>query len=196
MTKKQYAAYKQRKPSAVSNWIANGRITQAALIGGGNRAKIWVEQADRDLASRLDVGQQEAQLHPIAPGVANSSGDDVEVVAIRQERLTELRLRNAKLAEDAAARAGRYTLSAAVKQELGRVAGQTVATIEAGLPELATALANRFNVPQRDVLHALRTEFRSLRQRAASAFRDTAAELPAFLEDDTAGPADHRPGEQ
>jgi hypothetical protein len=187
---------KNRKPSALSNWISSGRITSAALIGSGNRAKIWVEQADRDLAQRLDVGQQEAQVHPIAPGAANSGGDDAEVSALRRERLTELQLRNARAAEEAAARTGRYTLTAAVQQKLGSVAGQTVATIEAGLPELATALANRFNLSARDVLHALRTEFRSLRQRAASAFRGAAADLPAFVDDDTAGPSDQRPGEQ
>jgi hypothetical protein len=57
-TKGQFARRKNRRPSAVSNWIANGKITPAALIGKGNAAKVWVERAEADLLASLDPSQQ------------------------------------------------------------------------------------------------------------------------------------------
>lgn len=65
VTKGKYAKMKGRAPSAVSNWIAEGKITAAALQGTGNRAQIWVEQADADLAASLDPSQQLTQRVPL-----------------------------------------------------------------------------------------------------------------------------------
>jgi hypothetical protein len=65
VTKGDFAKMKGRVPAAVSNWIADGKITAAALVGTGKFAKIWVEQAERDLAINLDPAQQAAQPHPI-----------------------------------------------------------------------------------------------------------------------------------
>lgn len=67
VSKGEFARLKQRGPSAVSNWIAHGKISAAALIGKGNAAKIWVEQAERDLAASLDPSQQVIQAVPILP---------------------------------------------------------------------------------------------------------------------------------
>ena len=67
VTKAQYAALKGRKPSNVSNWIREGKITHLALVGSGVRAQIWVEQADHDLLCTLDPSQQAAQARPFAP---------------------------------------------------------------------------------------------------------------------------------
>jgi hypothetical protein len=61
--KSLYAKLKRRAPSAISNWIKRGKISNAALIGDGRSAKIWVEQADADLARSLDPSQQVSQLH-------------------------------------------------------------------------------------------------------------------------------------
>lgn len=70
VTKGEYARLKGRQPSAVSNWIADGKISAAALVGDGNRARVWVEQADADLARNLDPAQQASQTVPIAPSLA------------------------------------------------------------------------------------------------------------------------------
>jgi hypothetical protein len=68
MTKGAYAAYKGRTPGTVSHWIADGKISAAAMVGEGHHARIWVEQADADLLRSLDPAQQAAQENPI--GVA------------------------------------------------------------------------------------------------------------------------------
>ena len=65
VTKAQYAALKGRRASSVSNWIRWGKISKRALVGDGVRARIWVEQADRDLLLTLDPSQQAAQARPI-----------------------------------------------------------------------------------------------------------------------------------
>lgn len=64
VTKAEFAARKSRLPSAISNWIASGKISRAALIGEGVRARIWVEQAERDLELGLDPAQDAAQPVP------------------------------------------------------------------------------------------------------------------------------------
>jgi hypothetical protein len=63
-TKGEYARRKNRKPSAVSNWIADGKISREALVGEGNAARIWVERADEDLIASLNPAQQHASQHP------------------------------------------------------------------------------------------------------------------------------------
>jgi hypothetical protein len=68
VTKGEYAALKGRAPSAISNWIAEGKISADALIGQGVRARIWVERADADLARSLDPAQQAAQDRPVGIG--------------------------------------------------------------------------------------------------------------------------------
>lgn len=70
VTKGEYAALKGRAPSAISNWIAEGKISPEALIGTGVRAKIWVERADADLARSLDPAQQSAQDRPVGLAAA------------------------------------------------------------------------------------------------------------------------------
>src|SRR4051812_10129499 len=76
----------KRKPSAISNWIAAGKISKAALIGEGVRAHIWLEQALRDLQLNLDPGQQSAQRVPVTaddgrhyqpPLITNVEDDDL-----------------------------------------------------------------------------------------------------------------------
>ena len=64
-TKSQYAKLKGRSPCTVSCWLRDGKISRRALVGSGPQARIWVEQADRDLLLTLDPSQQAAQVRPI-----------------------------------------------------------------------------------------------------------------------------------
>jgi hypothetical protein len=203
VTKAAYAALRNRSPSAVSNWISKGRISPAALIGVGTRAKIWVERADADLAARLDPGQQDAQVRPIAlqalPSLDKASpaaepsqlSDD-----LRRARLQQIELQTQKLREEAAARTGIYCRTDDARRNMGRIAGQVLSTCEGALGELATAIAATFSIPQRDVLHIMRSEFRAVRERASVAQRTAAAELPALVEDEQLTEIEPRPAEE
>ncbi|WP_409188430.1 hypothetical protein [Bradyrhizobium sp. RDM4] len=66
-----------------------------------------------------------------------------------------------------------------------KIAGRTMTIIDGALPEIASALAAKFSLPQRDVLHLLRGEFRQVRERAASSLRSAAADLPPVIEADS-----------
>lgn len=89
LTKAEFAARKSRLPSAISNWIASGKISRAALVGEGVRARIWVEQAERDLELGLDPAQDAAQPVPAlgspsvaplqSPRAGAGQGDDEDI---------------------------------------------------------------------------------------------------------------------
>jgi hypothetical protein len=87
MTKGAFAKHVGRGPSAVSNWIAAGKITAAALVGDGHRAEIWAERAMLDLGRTLDQQRQWRQPRPIlarseAIAVMEEAAiDDVDSVA-------------------------------------------------------------------------------------------------------------------
>lgn len=77
LTKGEYARRKCRSPQAVSAWIKDGKISKSAIVGRGPRARIWVEQADADLAENLDPSQQWSQKVPANDPTAwlHDSGD-------------------------------------------------------------------------------------------------------------------------
>jgi hypothetical protein len=87
--------------------------------------------------------------------------------AIKQERFDQLRRANRREAEEEAARSGKYTDAAEAARQMGVMATKMMAVIEGSLAELASAVSARFEIPQRDVLHLLRSEFRKVRAAAA-----------------------------
>ena len=188
VSKSEFAAMKKRGPSAISNWIAAGRITAAALVGSGARARIWVEQAELDLSRRLDPGQQEAQAHPAIPAngtVAPRPSDETDdmVDEIRQARLEQLRHQNRKLEEDAAARAGRYVLASDARREMGRSFGTLMELWEFWTQELCQALAGRFKIPLRDLQYETSRRSRDLRALAAARLKSQALQMPSLIPD-------------
>jgi hypothetical protein len=115
VTKGEFARLKGRTPSAVSNWIADGKITPAALIGKGPRARIWVERADADLAASLASGQQLAQANPIGPTLPRPLADAGQPAAAPQsEREADL----ARRAKADADRAEAEAIAARRKNEI------------------------------------------------------------------------------
>jgi transcriptional regulator with XRE-family HTH domain len=149
----------------VSQWLRDQKIDGAALIGAGRSARIRVEVAKAQLDSRLDLGQRlGANGKALLDGVELHSAD----AAIKGERLAQLRHLNAKAAEEAELRRGRYVLADDVRLEMGAIAGRTVSTLESGLPSLANAIADQFQLPPRDVLHTLRASWHAIRGRLAA----------------------------
>ena len=64
VSKEQYAKRKHRSPACVRGWIRIGKISRAAVVGKGNGAQIWVEQADADLHASLKHRHQWWRAHP------------------------------------------------------------------------------------------------------------------------------------
>lgn len=190
VTKGEYARLKGRQPSAVSNWIADGRISAAALIGEGNRARIWVEQADADLARNLDPAQQAAQAVPIAPRLADAPQPAPEQsnvfelrpsaravqAAMDDEDVRRRRRADADKAEHDAEAArrrnavdeGRWMDTAAAQREWARELARIISDIETFLAStLARDLAEKHGLDWKELSVELRRAFRSHRSVAA-----------------------------
>lgn len=208
VSKGRFAELRNVSPGRVSQWISEGKIKPNALVGEGRNAKIDVAIATVQLREALDLGQrtgngidtrldlqQPADVPPVEPieptraGPASAATPAVDLVAeqIKQQKLDQLRRTNRKHAEEEAARSGRYTDTTEAVRQMGAIATQMMSMIEGSLTELATAVSAKFEIPQRDVLHLMRGEFRKVRATGAKMFREKALELPAMVEADLDG---------
>lgn len=201
--KGEFAAICGVTAGRVSQWISEGKITAEALEGEGPRAKVRVQVAQAQLRSRLDVGQRfgnglktrlRAPLARPAESVATATqappqdpdlpaADNVDE-RIKREKLAEIERRNREQARKELAARGEYVRADDVKAGFDQVASGMINVFEGALGDLALAVAARFEVPQRDVLHLLRGEFRKVRANAAQAARKAGETLPAVIEDD------------
>lgn len=205
VSKGRFAALRNVSPGRVSQWISEGKIKPSAMVGEGRNAQIKVSVAVQQLRDALDVGQRtgngiDTNLDlPLAapspapaaatasaptpgPAAAPPPASDPIADAIKSEKLDQIRRANRRQAEEEAARSGRFTDAAEASRQMGALATKMMAVMEGSLAELSTAVAARFEVPQRDVLHLLRSEFRKVRAVAAKTFRDVAGKLPAAVE--------------
>lgn len=181
VTKAQFAEMRGVTPSAVSNYIKQGKISEAALQGTGNRAKIWAEQALSDLARTLDQSQQVSRpaLSPMLPAsVAPSSTSD-------DEDLRRRRAADAIKAEQEAIAAtrrnetesGRWIDAQEVRKEYGQELAKLIGSTDTFVGStLARALADRFGLEWKDVSLFCRTEYRKFR---AAGSEQTKADLAA-----------------
>lgn len=199
VSKGRFAELRNVSPGRVSQWISEGKIKPSALVGEGRNAKIDVAAATLQLRNSLDISQAAgngvstnldlplqapAPTETAKPAAAAQPAPVADLIAeqIKQERLDQLRRANRQRAEEEAARSGKYIETAEAVRQLGTVASQLMSVVEGSLTELATAISARFEIPQRDVLHLLRAEFRKVRASGAKMFRDKAIELPASIE--------------
>lgn len=211
VSKGEFAALIGVSAGRVSQYLAEGKITPAALDGIGRNARIIVEQAKLDLRLTLDVGQRlgngiDTRLDPSAPimapvqgqatgersagfvdagggmpgagaGMLPSSGIDYQ---IKQEKLEQARRANRNAAVNDARDRGQLIETEASRAEMTRVAAALMDVFDGGLNDMASAVAAAFQLPQRDVKHLMRREFRKLREKAAEQMRKKAIELPAY----------------
>lgn len=201
LSKGEFARLIGVTPGRVSQYIGDGKIAGDALVGEGREQRIHLERAKEQLRKRLDISQrlgngintrlaanvalqspQPPAATPAPPSTPLSPSDAIEE-QIKRGRLETLQRQNRKLAEDEAARAGRYVDAENSKQQLGRVAGQMMTLFEGSLAEIATAFAAHFKLPQRDVAHLLRSEFRKVRALNSATLLRAASAIPPLIED-------------
>jgi hypothetical protein len=193
VSKGEFAALIGVSPGRVSQYLTEGKITAAALVGQGRNAKINVERAKADLRLTLDVSQRlgngsetNIEAGPAAAGVASMAGPttydgdaprgtDHE---IKLQKLEQLRRANRNAAVAEAKDAGLLIETVASKAEMGRVASAMLDVFEGGINDMAMAVAAKFELPQRDVKHLLRGVFRQIRDTAAKQMREKAIALP------------------
>lgn len=204
VTKAEFAKYIKVSRSRVSQYIAEGKIYGDALVGWGRGSRINRPIAQEQLRKALNIGQmlgngletqlagppqpaeptfdqvpaQNEESKPELPDPRVSSIED----KLKQERLFQEQIRSRKAAEDEEKRKGRFTPTEEVRASNTRIAVQMIQTFEGSLPTMAAKIASKFELPVRDVLHELRSEFTEMRGRAAEASRAKAEALPATVE--------------
>lgn len=198
VTKGEFAKLRGVSAGRVSQWIAEEKITGAALVGEGRYAQIDVRIATEQLRGRLDVGQRlgnglatnldlpepnDSEPPLFAP--ARSSGPRPSRApvdeSIRAAKLEEIQRRNRQAAREELAERGVYTPTADARAAMSGLAGAMLTTFEGALADFADTLAAKFSLPHRDVLHALRIEFRQVRAKAAESARRKAAGLEPVI---------------
>ncbi|SMD18180.1 hypothetical protein [Rhizobium sp. RU36D] len=207
VSKGEFAAAINVSPGRVSQFIKAGQISAAAIVGHGQRAKIDLELAKADLRLCLDVSQRfgnglDTRLDPDAPVTAERLPFDRPpplASTLPSEPLPpniDLRLKQAKLEqaeranrnaaiEDAKER-GRLMETSEASRAMGRVATSMLEIFEGGLNDMATAISAAFQLPERDVKHLMRQQFRKVRESASKQMRLKAVALPDLVESEIA----------
>jgi hypothetical protein len=197
--KSEFAEMRGVSPGRVSQWIAAGQIDGAAIVGSGQRALINVELACAQLQERLAVGERfglnglstnlEASPAPAPPAAQVRVIPEGEVEGTVEARLKAEKLKQAqfltnKLELENAARKGQYMDAMEAAAGMARVADEMLKIFEGSFPEFASALAAKFQVPQREALLLLRDEFRRVRAQLAAVHGAEAAKTPKTVEVD------------
>ena len=102
---------------------------------------------------------------PAAPTQKQPKIDTVED-QLKRARLEEQHRKNRMGATEEALQQGLLMSSDDAREQMSRVAGMMLQIFEGALTDFAAITASQFNVPQRDVLHTLKNEFRKVRKAA------------------------------
>lgn len=181
VTKGRFAEICNVSAGRVSQWLADGKISGDAIVGEGRGAQIDVEKAQAQLRGKLDIDQRHSG-NGLATNLGGESGpvdrpDTVES-QIAKERLIGLQRANREKATDEAVRLGQLLDAAEARLATGKEVARLIARLEGALPEFAAAIAAKFKLPARDVLHELKGKWRQVRTDAAIEARERAEPLP------------------
>lgn len=197
VSKSRFAEIIGVSPGRVSQYISEGKISRTALVGEGQRAKIDVEAAKTDLRRTLDISQRlgngistridaDAATWPASEAMAPSApppepprGIDQE---LKLEKLQQIRRANRNAAIADAQSRGELITTIDAKAEMTKVAMAMMQEFEGEITDFATAIAARFSLPQRDVIHLLRQRHREYRASRSTAIEQSAAALPETVE--------------
>lgn len=183
VSKGDFAALVGLSAGRISQMIASGIIGRDALSGEGRSARIIVERAKDQIKTRRNVGQAlgNGLLTKLDDDEVPPGTDDV-ARQIQNERLLDARRKNRLAAIDEARALGNLVEGEALQREVGK-AGQALVNAFMGMaPDIANAIAAKFGVSQRDVLHEVRHVMNERRKTIALKQRNKAAEMPETVE--------------
>lgn len=193
MSKGDFARECNVTPGRVSQWLSDGVIGRECLDGEGRNARIIVDRAKAQIALRRDPGQAmgnglgtRLDFGPSEPQTPDEperpqKRDDV-AHQIQLERLEQEKRRNRRETIDEQERLGTLVSAGEVRAQMTRLAQQVDEANGAMLADFAAAIAARFELPQRDVLHELRRVRTEKKAAEAERARDRAKALPETVE--------------
>lgn len=175
----------------VSQWISSGQIGAEALVGEGRSAMINVDLARDHLQRRLDVKQRfslngiDTELESRPRPAAASPPEHVDTVdtLYKAEKLRQAQLATRRAEEDDRLRRGVYIKAADARDEMTRIASKLFEAFEGALPDFASEVSGKHQIPQRDILHLLRAEMRKFRERVADEYAASADAEEEFVGD-------------
>ncbi|WP_051651372.1 hypothetical protein [Brevundimonas bacteroides] len=170
-----------RERTDLGQRLGNGLTTRLdgalSLVADAQLTDRVADDAPR-LAGAEDGLRQPSPTQP-SPGPSDPVAD-----RLKQLKLNDAERRERQALEDDLARRGVYVRADHSRVALLGVAQSMLNVFDGAVADLAQALATHFEIPQRDLAHVLRQEFRALRSRAAAAARQKAEELPLLIIDD------------
>ncbi|MEA1674087.1 hypothetical protein [Nitrospirillum sp. BR 11163] len=200
MTKGEFAAFVNRTPAAVSQWIARGKLTDDALIGIGRTARINVPVAMRQLGSNLDLGQQLRQDAPIdapptslfdipssprEPGVSKPRGagkdDPVKArydAASAEHKEQQVALGRIQLAKEA----GRWVDREKTEMSFGRQIAGLMTELDNHHQAIVDTLVEELGIDRAKVRILVQKAWRKTRNTLAEALERQAMKMPELVE--------------
>lgn len=171
----------------VSQYIAEGKIGPAEMEGEGRYARIRTEAAIEKLKLTLDPAQKIANGQPLPKAEAApkpASEIDQLDLQLRREKLQQAQAQNRKALEEERARQGLYMRTADARAEMTKLMAMVLHHVEGGLTELAQAIAAQFNLPPRDVTHAVTQQSRAMRTKISERLASDADNLGDTIADE------------
>lgn len=163
-----------RRNRDIGQSLGNGIATRTTTNGAAHAQPSVAPPQETATDHQPSLPMQEApQAEPAASEVPEPASptaapkpDTVED-QLKRAKLEEQLRRNRLQASDEALRQGVLMDADDAREQMTRIAGMMLQIFEGALPDLAAAVAAQFDVPQRDVLHLLRAEFKKVRKTAA-----------------------------
>ncbi len=191
MTKSAFAEHIGVSPARISQMIKEGIIGADALVGEGRAARIESDLAKSQIAERRHVGQAlgnglttrlgaEGSAQAPLPNLGERLPTTQEQIAI--ERLEQERRKNRQAAIDEKVANGSLIAVEDFEREIGRIGQDLVNEFTGMIPDIANAIAAKFEVPQRDVMHVVRQVMTDKRRKSAEKKQAKAAQLPETVD--------------
>lgn len=200
VSKAEFARRRNVSQPRVSQWLKEGKISGDAIVGEGRDARIRESIACQQLKVRLEPLQMTGNglstkldapppppaeplplVQPAAAPVPSPAGETIQDEILRLKRDALVRQESDAL-RDQAIRNGKLTEAEEAARQAAKNTVQLLATFETKLADFATAISSAFKIPQRDVEHLLRAEFRKVRADLAVDFGSRADALPEKVE--------------
>ncbi|KEP69654.1 hypothetical protein DL1_03245 [Thioclava dalianensis] len=142
-------------------------------LGNGIATRTAVEADPPEVIPEPPEAQPSLPMRAAAPvaetAPASAAGPKVDRIEdqLKRAKLEEQLRRNRIQAAEEAARQGQLMAAEDAREQMARIAGMMLQIFEGALPDFASAMAAQFDLPQRDVLHLLRAEFKKVRKTAS-----------------------------
>ena len=191
MSKTAFAAHIRVSPARISQYLRDGIIGRDAMIGDGRNARINVEKAMEQIGVRRHVGQAMGNglgtlLDPPPATSPDVNKPDLArhdtSALIQQERLEQERRKNRLATIDEATRLGSLIPAEDMQREVGRSLQKLADVYNGMVPDIASAIAAKWSLPQRDIEHVVRGVMREKRAAASKRLGEEAAGMVETVE--------------